>query len=91
MAVPKTHQRHCYIPVRRNKVMVTDTSDSPDFTVVSIRKCPDGDSKVEEDEEEQDEEEQDEEEQGGEEQEGEEQDGEVEELGRGAGGSGAGW
>ena len=48
VAVPKTHQMHCFIPSGRNRVMVADTSDSTEFTIVPIRKASDSDSDEEE-------------------------------------------
>ena len=40
LPVPKTHQRHCYIPKGKDKVMVADTSDATEFTTVAIRSLP---------------------------------------------------
>ena len=53
LPVPQTHKRHCFIPKGRDKVLVADTSDSMEFTMVSIRKSMNS-SDLEDTEEEED-------------------------------------
>ena len=38
LAVPKTHKMHCIIPKGKGMVMVSDTSDSKEYTIVPLRK-----------------------------------------------------
>ena len=38
LAVPKTHKMHCIILKGKGMVMVSDTSDSKEYTIVSLRK-----------------------------------------------------
>lgn len=37
LAVPQTQQKHCFKPLGKSKLMVADTSDSMNFSIVSIR------------------------------------------------------
>ena len=45
--MPKTHKMHCIIPKVKGMVMVSDTSDSKEYTIVSIRKPDNPDSEEE--------------------------------------------
>ena len=36
--MPKTHKMHCIIPTGKGMVMVSDTSDSKEYTIVPLRK-----------------------------------------------------
>ena len=47
LAVPKTHRRHCIIPKGKGTVMVSDTSDSKEYTLVPLRKPDSPDSEEE--------------------------------------------
>ena len=47
LAVPKTHKMHCIIPKGKVMVMVPDTSDSKEYTIVPLRK-PDSTDSAEE-------------------------------------------
>ena len=38
LAVPKTHKMHCIIPKGKGMVMVSDSSDSKEYTIVPLRK-----------------------------------------------------
>ena len=38
LAVPKTHKMHCIIPKGKGMVMLSDTSDSKEYTIVPLRK-----------------------------------------------------
>ena len=37
LAVPKTHKMHCIIPKGKGMAMVSDTSDSKEYTIVPLR------------------------------------------------------
>ena len=47
LAVPKTHKMHCIIPKGKGMVMVSDTSDSKEYTIVPLRKLDSPDSEEE--------------------------------------------
>ena len=47
LAVPKTHKMHCIIPKGKGMVMVSDTSDSKEHTIVPLRKPDSTDSEEE--------------------------------------------
>ena len=49
--MPKTQQMHCVIAKGHNKVMVAETSDASEFSVVSIRDVDSSDSEEEPDSE----------------------------------------
>ena len=45
--MPKTHKMHCIIPKGKGMVMVSDTSDSKEYTIVPLRKPASPDSEEE--------------------------------------------
>ena len=47
LAVPKTHKMHCIIPKGKGMAMVSDTSDSKEYTIVPLRKPDSPDSEEE--------------------------------------------
>ena len=47
LAVPKTHKMPCIIPKGKGMVMVSDTSDSKEYTLVLLRKLDSPDSEEE--------------------------------------------
>ena len=47
LPVPKTHKMHCIIPKEKGMVMVSDTSDSKEYTIVPLRKPDSPDSEEE--------------------------------------------
>ena len=47
LAVPETHKMHCIILKGKGMVMVSDTSDSKEYTIVPLRKPDSPDSEEE--------------------------------------------
>ena len=47
LAVPKTHKMHCIIPKGKGMVMVSDSSDSKEYTIAPLRKPDSPDSEEE--------------------------------------------